>query len=153
DRVTLEDAQALLGVSGSGAASGLARALADRDVAACLRAIDQLNAEGADLRQASAELIQYLRGVLLIRTGSGAQMLDVPADVRDEMEELAPSFEPSDLVRALKLLNEVEAASRFTASPQLPLELALLEAIAGEVALPARAGPSAAFPPPSAVAP
>lgn len=149
DSVTLADTQALLGVGGTQGMAELAAALADRDVAAILRTVDRLSGEGVDLRQLAADLIEHLRALLLLRTGSGADMLDFSQDARTELEALAPRFDLGDLVRALKLLNDLDLSPRTLTGPQVPLELALIEAALGEmtsVSMPAAAPPARSAP-------
>jgi DNA polymerase-3 subunit gamma/tau len=84
--------------------------------------------QGADLRQFARQIVDYLRGMLLIKL-EGADLLDLGAESLQALENYAGQITTSDLIQAIKRFSQAEADSRGGWQPQLPLELALVEAI------------------------
>jgi DNA polymerase-3 subunit gamma/tau len=104
--------------------------------------INRTVSDGADPRQFGREVVEYLRGLLLVNQGSGTRLLDATAEQAEEMEALAKRVETGRLLRAIRLFNEAvtDVKTGLQVIPQLPLEMALVESILGES--PAEAEPS-----------
>jgi len=131
DEITLAQAQMVLGTVGGEAAARVVDCLAGRDLAAGLDWIDRTIADGADPRQFGHEIVQYLRGVLLVHEGAGTGLLNATAEQAAEMEALAARLPLLQLTRAIRLFNEATTELRrgFQTIPQLPLEMALVESL------------------------
>jgi DNA polymerase III subunit gamma/tau len=129
DEITLDQVQMVLGAVASEAAGKLVACLARNDVAAGLDLIDRTLGDGADPRQFSREVVEYLRGLLLVRGGAGTRLLHATAEQAAEMEHLAGQIPDAQLLRAIRLFNEAatDLKSGLQTIPQLPLELALVE--------------------------
>jgi DNA polymerase-3 subunit gamma/tau len=143
EEITVELVEDVLGSVPGALIAGLAESLLSGDAAAGLRAINAAIDGGAEPRQFLAEILDYLRAVLLLYVG-GADRLDYLGDERRaEMEVLAAGHPGAAglLVRALRLFNEAGQGLRNAARPQVPLELAYLEAILPNLA---EGGPAAA---------
>jgi DNA polymerase-3 subunit gamma/tau len=150
DEITLDQVQMVLGTIASESAGKLAACLADGDVAAGLDLINRTVADGADPRQLSREVVEYLRGLLLVKQGTGARLLHTTAEQAADMEAVAERFPVKRLLRAIHLFNEsaTDLKRGLQTIPQLALEMALVESTlepqAPEPAVPpARAGESA----------
>jgi DNA polymerase-3 subunit gamma/tau len=87
--------------------------------------------DGADPRQFGREVVEYLRGLLLMNQGSGTRLLNATAEQAKEMEALAAKIETERLLRAIRLFNEAvtDVKTGLQVIPQLPLEIALVESI------------------------
>jgi DNA polymerase-3 subunit gamma/tau len=129
DEITLEQVQMVLGTVSSEAASQLVACLASGDGAGGLDLINRAVGDGADPRQFGWEVIDYLRGLLLIKEGAGTRLLNATAEQAAEMESRAAQFSSEQLLRAIRLFNEAatDLKSGLQAIPQLPLEMALVE--------------------------
>jgi DNA polymerase-3 subunit gamma/tau len=134
----------VLGTVAGEAAGRLAACLVDGDVAGGLDLINRTVADGADPRQFGREVVEYLRGLLLVKQGAGTRLLNATAEQAAEMEALAERVPDARLLRAIRLFNEAvtDVKSGLQVVPQLPLELALVESISEEAA------PQAAVQPP-----
>jgi DNA polymerase-3 subunit gamma/tau len=160
--IELDTAQAVLGTATSQAVIDLTDALLDKDAA---RGMDILHISldaGSDPRQLARQVVEYLRGVMLVRSGN-ADMVDVTSETRQHMARHAQGFgSNTDLLHVIRAFNSAATEIRGNWQPSLPLELAILEAIsAPEGAAPTapsplqNSGPSARpseqrTPPPSA---
>jgi DNA polymerase-3 subunit gamma/tau len=126
--ITLEQVQTMLGTTSSQAVKELVDHLAARDVAAGLTKIGHVVADGADPRQLNKELLERLRGLLLLKTTSHGPA-DLTEDQRDEMSLQAEHFSLQDLVNTIKVFSQAALDVKGSAQPQLPLELAFVEAL------------------------
>jgi DNA polymerase-3 subunit gamma/tau len=149
DEITLDQVQMVLGTVASEAAGKLAACLADGDVAGGLDLINRTVADGADPRQLGREVVEYLRGLLLIREGAGTRLLNATAEQAAEMEALAERVPGARLLRAIHLFNEAATDLRrgLQTIPQLPLEMALVESALAP-ALPEASAPAGDSTPP-----
>jgi len=132
DEITLAQVQAVLGTVSSQAIGKLVGHLVKRDVAGGLDLINQVVGDGVDPRQFNRELVEYLRGLLLIKTGNGASLLNVTAEVLAEMENQARQLSTRALLRMVRFFNQASLDLKASLQPQLPLELAFIEATLGE---------------------
>ena len=126
--ITLDQVRTMLGTVSSQAVKDLVDHLAARDVAAGLNQIGDAIADGADPRQLNRELLSYLRGLMLTKTtGRG------PSEMTDEQQNAmlrqAEHFSLDNLVRTVKAFNEAALDVKGSTQPQLPLELAFVEAL------------------------
>ena len=125
----------MLGLSGGEQAKELAKHIAGGDIAAGLFLINGVAADGIALGQFNRQLVEYLREILLIKSGAGEVLELTPEDIA-EMQDLADKTSVDAILRAIRLFGQIDARSDDY-SP-LPLELALVESIltgSGEVLL------------------
>jgi DNA polymerase-3 subunit gamma/tau len=135
DEITLVQVQGLLGAASSQVVSELVAHLAERRHAQGLTLIAQAVDNGADARQLARDLVEYLRGVLLVQAGCG-DALTVTAEMLDEMRQRAAQMSSPQLVRAIRLFNQAAFELRTSAHPTLPLEIAWVEALMEETTAP-----------------
>ncbi|GAG50090.1 unnamed protein product, partial [marine sediment metagenome] len=122
--IKLDQVQAMLGITGDVRAQELARHIVDKDIAAGLQTINSVTQDGLDLRQFNRELVEYLRGLLLIKAGAAAA-IDLPPEALSEMKGLAETAPMAQLSKAARLFRQVEL--EFDGFSPLPLELAMVE--------------------------
>jgi DNA polymerase-3 subunit gamma/tau len=151
DEISLDQVQMVLGTVASEAAGQLATAIAEGDVPGGLDLVNRTVADGADPRQFGREVVEYLRGLLLVKQGAGTRLLNATAEQAEAMEALSGRMPMARLLKAIRLFNEAatDIKSGLQTIPQLPLELALVESIlepatatAPHPANPAQGGPS-----------
>ncbi len=91
--------------------------------------VHRLVQEGQDLRHFTNETLTHFRNLLLTRTAPGqGDLLDVTPDEYERLRTQAAKFSPAELSRVISLLLEAQADMRWTTSPRLSLELALIRA-------------------------
>ncbi len=129
--ITLAQAQSTLGAGPIEIISAVAEGLADADAARGLDAINRALDRGADARQLARQITEHLRQLMLMQVG-GDKQADIPAEQRPAMESQAARLPVAQLVRAIKLFNQAASDLRSSWQPQLPLELAYVEAVMGE---------------------
>jgi len=77
--IELKQAQATLGISGDRRVKEMVKHIIDNDIAAGITTINGVSSEGLDLRPFNRELIEYLRALLLVKTGT-SEAIDLPGE-------------------------------------------------------------------------
>jgi DNA polymerase-3 subunit gamma/tau len=124
--IGLEQVQAVLGITGDMRSRELVRHIMNRDITAGLATINGVNNDGLDLKQFNRELVEYLRGLLLIKTGSSDSADLVAEDIR-ELEAIASGVSLEQVLTAVRLFGQLEIG--IDNYPTLPMELALVDCI------------------------
>lgn len=125
-QIELHQVQALLGISGDLRIRQLAKHIIDKDITAGLKTINSVTNDGLDLRQFNRELVDFLRELLLVKSGS-EEVVDVTSEDLIEIKSLASDVSLDYLLTAVKLFGGVDLR-QDNYSP-LPLELALVECL------------------------
>ncbi len=146
EKITLALAQTLLGTATSQTVLDIISSIMDHDPAHGLETIHKALDAGADPRSLARQIVEYLRGLMLIQMGNVNQV-EATADVRKQMQAHARSFSTSDVLRMMKAFNSAATDQRGGWQPSLSLELALaevLDAPAEQTPRPVASSPSAA---------
>jgi len=122
--IDLQQVQTLLGITGDFRVKELVKHIINNDIAAGMTTINSVNNDGLDLKQFNRELVEYLRGLLLIKTGSD-EAVDMVAEDIVELKDLAASASLEQILSAVRLFGQIEIG--FDNYPTLPLELALVD--------------------------
>jgi len=159
DTLTLHQTQDLLGATDSGKVAALMDALLTTDLQRALQVVNAVADEGADLRQFARDLVEWLRSLLHVSAGNDAQQLDLPGETVQMLREQSERTNIAQLVAWLKLFSSLDFQLKNSPYGQLPLELAVVEALlapqasaAALLSMPA-ARPAAARPVQSAAQP
>jgi DNA polymerase-3 subunit gamma/tau len=122
--ITLAQGQTLLGISGDRRAKEVVKYIINRDVTAGVTTLNNVNNDGLDLRQFHRELVEYLRLLLLVKTGS-SDSIELTAEDIKELEELAAKSSLPVILKAVKRFGQLELSLDNYST--LPLELALVD--------------------------
>jgi len=122
--IKLKQVQQLLGISGDWRAKELVKHIVENNVPAGISTINSVNSDGLDLRQFNRELVDYLRVLLLVKTGSGGDS-DLSAEDIDELKELASGVSLQQILKAVKAFGQLELGLDNYST--LPLELAMID--------------------------
>jgi DNA polymerase III subunit gamma/tau len=128
DRITLALAQTVLGTATSQTVLDLITSIMGHDPAHGLETIHKALDAGADPRSLARQIVEYLRGLMLIQMGNSSQV-EATADVKKQMQAHAKSFTTSDVLRMMKAFNNAATDLRGGWQPSLSLELALAEVL------------------------
>jgi DNA polymerase-3 subunit gamma/tau len=128
DRITLALAQQVLGTATSQSVLDVLNSVNDHDPAHGLESIHKALDAGADPRSLARQVVEYLRGLMLIQMGNTNQV-EATADVKKQMQAHAKSFTTSDVLRMMKAFNNAAVDLRGGWQPSLSLELALAEVL------------------------
>ncbi|MEO6456723.1 MAG: DNA polymerase III subunit gamma/tau [Chloroflexia bacterium] len=131
--ITLRAVQDMLGASGSEEVAQFVDTLTTGDLATGLRQINRILDDGLDLRQFNRQLVEHLRGLMLVKTGAASSsgegiLLDATEEMRTRMTAQAAGVDIDTLLRWVHLFADVDSSLRSTSYRQLPLEMALVQA-------------------------
>ena len=116
--------QSALGQATDLRARQLAEHMLRGNLPAGLKAVHTANEDGLDLRQLQRELVDYLRYVLLAKSGA-EDAIDLPKESVAEVKTLAQQTTLEQILKAIRALNQ--PASRLDGNSTLALELTLAE--------------------------
>ncbi len=122
--VSFAQVQAMLGISGDQRCKELVKQIIARDTASGMATISHVNNDGLDLRQFDRDIVEYLRLLLLVKTGS-ADTLELTADDIKELKELAAKATINQVLKAVKRFSQLDLSLDNYST--LPLELALVD--------------------------
>lgn len=128
ERITMELAQTVLGTATSQTVLELVASILDGEAGRGLEAIHRALDGGADSRALSRQIVDYLRGLMLIQMGNESQV-ETTKDIKKKMTEHASAFTPADVLRMMRIFNEAATDSRGSWQPSLSLELAFAETL------------------------
>ncbi len=135
DTITLTEVQAMLGAVASQSVVGLVNCLIQGEVSEGLELINRSFGDGSEPRQFTRDIVEHLRGLLLLKMGDGAALLR--ASVTDEdlkcMQGQAARLSLRWLLRSTRLFNTAAHEMKTSFLPQLPLELAFVESSVDEM--------------------
>jgi DNA polymerase-3 subunit gamma/tau len=119
--------QALLGAPRGEVQVELADAVAVGDARSAFEIVNRLVQDGQDIRNVTNETLGHFRDLLLVKTAPGQEdLLDIAADAYEGLRIQAEKFTASELARIIELLLAAQSDMRWTTSPRLSLELALV---------------------------
>jgi DNA polymerase III subunit gamma/tau len=134
--ITLAQAHTVLGTATSQVVIDLVDALLKRQPGAGLDHIHVALDAGSDPRQFARQVVDYLRGLLLIRMGS-ADQVEATLETRSIMAQQAQGFETAGLLEAIRAFNGAAVDQQRSWQPGLALELAFAKSIEEPVIVPA----------------
>jgi DNA polymerase-3 subunit gamma/tau len=150
ETLKLDWAQQVLGTSASQAVLGVIDAIIASHAGAGLDQIHRALDAGSDPRQFTRQLVNTLRGLLLMRMGAPLEA-EFGGEEGKQMAQRAKQMEVSQLLRVLHLFNEAAIEVKQAWQPGLPLEMAFVESLQSPaisesnsptpVAVPAKAPP------------
>jgi hypothetical protein len=129
NQIDVHQVEDILGVTTDFQVRELTEHIANKDMAAGLATINSLVNDGLDLAQFNRGLVEYLRNMLLTKSGSDAS-LDLATEDVAQVKELTSKVSMEDILKALKIFGQIDF--RFKDYSSLPLELALVECILPE---------------------
>jgi DNA polymerase III subunit gamma/tau len=126
------DEDVVLSLIGSGRTDvqvALADAVAVGDAKGVFDLVARLVQEGQDIRHVTNEVLAHFRDLLLVKTAPGQHdLLDVTDQEAERLSTQAAKFSAPELGRVIALLIDAQTDMRWTTSPRLSLELALIRA-------------------------
>ncbi|HET7577777.1 MAG TPA: DNA polymerase III subunit gamma/tau, partial [Bacillales bacterium] len=143
--ISVED---VLSVTGSVSRQFLAdvtRAVAERDAACGIQAIQALIEKGKDPVRFLEDLIYYYRDLLLYLTSSDLEQVFERAKVDDHFRELAETVEKADIYRIIETLNASQQEMKWTNHPRIFLELSIVKLCQAESKQVTAAAPDPSF--------
>ena len=128
EKIDLALTQTVLGTATSQTVLGLIASIAEDRPAVAMDSIHNALDSGADPRSLARQVVEYLRGLMLIQMGNSDQ-IEATRDIRKSMEKHAGAFSSRDVLTMIKAFNAAAVDTRGGWQPGLSLELAVAEAL------------------------
>ncbi len=126
-RLSLEDAEAVLGVPPAEVYRKIVSAVVARDARAALCELGGVFDAGHDLRLFCTNLLEYLRDIMVIlAAGDVGELFEVGQEELAERKTLAGKVSFEEAHQAYSILQSAEAELRTSANPRMTMELAVL---------------------------
>jgi DNA polymerase-3 subunit gamma/tau len=107
----------------------LGDAVAVGDAKGVFELVNGLVQQGQDIRHVTSEALTHFRNLLVVRTAPGQHdLLDVSDEEAERLAVQAGKYSAPELARIIALLLAAQTDMRWTTSPRLSLELALVRA-------------------------
>ena len=122
--ISEDDVRQMLGLGGDEIVLELVKHIIGKSIRDGIATVNNASEQGTDLRQLLRGTLEYLRALLLIKTGAGANF-GYSDEIMSRLNTLAADASMEHLVRVLKVFAGVNM--RRDAASTLPLELAVVE--------------------------
>ncbi len=133
--ITLALAQQVLGTATSKTVLDVIDSVLDHQPARGLETIHRALDSGADPRSLARQIVEYMRGLMLIQMGN-IEQVEATREVKTQMDAHAKSFTSTEVLRMMKIFNHAATDLRGGWQPSLSLELALAEVMDNPVESP-----------------
>ncbi|HEX7393295.1 MAG TPA: DNA polymerase III subunit gamma/tau [Anaerolineaceae bacterium] len=144
EHITLATAQKVLGTATNQIVIELVDSIQNRQAGLGLNCIQRALDSGSDPRQFARQMVDYLRGLLLVRLAESPDQVEATPEIRQQMVRHAEGFELPKLLEAIRLFNTAATDTRSGWQPGLLLELALAEAVEEKNVPPPGSSPASA---------
>lgn len=124
--IAWDQVQTALGISDDPRIMQLAKHIMERNISAGLKTICSVDSDGIDLRQFNQGLVQYLRGLLMVRCQC-YEALDVTKEDLTAMKEVVTNADLEYLLRVIKLFSSMDF--HWDGYSTLPLELTFVDSV------------------------
>ena len=122
--INLNQVRDMLGITGNERIKVLVEYIMGSNITAGIQTINAIKDDGFDLKQLNRELIAYLRGLLLLKTGYNSD-LDLTPEEMTLLAELAERSTVEQILKAIKTFGKLEL--NLDSYSTLPLELAIVD--------------------------
>ncbi len=129
DHITEEHVTTIFGLPGRQTVAGLTRALLEQDTAAALRIVHEQSEAGRDLSRLLADLISYLRALLVYRLDPSHGAASLPQSDLETLAALPSNIDAERLLELIDLLADAEGRMKSAANKRLQLEVTFVKAI------------------------
>ncbi len=104
-------------------------AIKEKDSKAIVALVEQVTSRGYDLKEFLSGLTEHFRNILVAKTTSSTDLLEVSDVFKKRYSSEATAFQTSDLVRMMRFIAGTEAALRWSSQPRYRLEADMVQLV------------------------
>jgi DNA polymerase-3 subunit gamma/tau len=137
DKIGEKEVLEVFGLTSEHVVVDLIRAILQQSASKALSVTHQQAEAGKDLSKLLADLLGFLRNLLVYQIDPQSLHEEVGEHARQALDEFAPLVSPEKLLRLIEQISEIETSIRWASNKKLHLEIALIRGIQtlGEVGL------------------
>ena len=124
-----ESVEDVLGGGGSLDISFFVESLAEKDAESALVFINKLYEKGRDLEYFNQRLLEYLRDLLLIKSGVGEELVSAAEEEYQKMTNLSKLFQKEEIITLINEFTHAESYTAYAPIPTLGFEMAVAAVI------------------------
>ena len=127
-RLTYDLVLDVLGAVDTEVFSRLLRSILDRDVAGCIRILEEIVMLGRDLGQFVTDFTWYLRSLLLVQTSGedSREVIDISGENLTWLQEEAKLAQTDAVMRYIRNFSELSGQIRFSGQKRILIEMTLI---------------------------
>jgi len=130
EKITVEQVSSIAGIVSEDFLYDFAQGIGQGDEVKCLTMLQNVLAEGKEVKQLLADLLSYFRNLLLLQLGQGAEeLVVVPQDALQKIKEQSKNFSKENILQAIKILAAAENEIKWSSQSQVLFEITLLRLI------------------------
>ncbi len=127
NKVTLQDAMNVLGISDRSFVFSFADALISSDSALALEKCRELENEGKDIGVFALELMEHMRDIMLcIYAPKSEEITALPLEMQDKLKDQAQKANGERILRSIEILSQLESEIKLHSRPEIQLETAVV---------------------------
>ena len=104
-------------------------AIKAKDPKAAVALVEQVTTRGYDLKEFLSGLTEHLRNILVAKTTSSTDLLEVSDVFKKRYASEATAFQTADLVRMMRFIAGTEGALRWSSHPRFRLEADMVQLV------------------------
>lgn len=124
--ITFQDARDVLGIVDSAMLHRLCDAVLDKEIAGALGVVEEAVSAGMNLSEFIREIIQYLRNLLVCKSGAAEALLHLPEDETEALQSRAARFRTTELIRLIEQFAELTKGFDWQVAQRVALETLLI---------------------------
>lgn len=127
NKVTLEDAMNVLGISDRSFVFSFTDALISSDSALALKKCRELESEGKDIGVFALELMEHMRDIMLcIYAPLSEEITSLPVEMQEKLKKQAENANGERVLRSIEILSRLESEIKLHSRPEIQLETAVV---------------------------
>ncbi len=127
NKVTLQDAMNVLGISDRSFVFSFADALIASDSALALKKCREIESEGKDIGVFALELMEHMRDIMLcIYAPSSEEITSLPTETQEKLKAQAQKANGERILRSIEILSKLESEIKLHSRPEIQLETAVV---------------------------
>lgn len=133
--ITSKEVEEILGTTKRQHIEKMVDHILDKDLLGAVSLVDELSQDGYDLEVFHKALLNYLRQVMLLCVDeklSKTFSFELTKEQTETVKKQAKGHTPAEMVEIINCFTEIQGKIKSAFIPQLPLELALVNAIKGK---------------------
>ncbi|MBQ4100271.1 MAG: DNA polymerase III subunit gamma/tau [Oscillospiraceae bacterium] len=132
-KITLNSVMEILGLNDYKAVANLIDKMHEKDLGACFEIVNKVSESGKNMSVFAKDISVHFRDLLVIKTSNNANdILCLPQDVFAEYKQQADKIDSKWLIDNMKNFSSIEAELRYSLSPKILVETAIIKSLEGE---------------------
>lgn len=129
ETLTYDKALDVLGAVDTNVFGRLIEEITEGNVSGCIRLIEEIVMQGRELSQFIADVVWYLRNLLLVKTSDGdlENVIDASSENLMRLKSEADALETEEIMRYIRIFSELSGQLRYAVQKRVLIEMTLIK--------------------------